>query len=32
MDGEGEWRTEVIWKDRFAFDMKKSFEGTFDLI
>lgn len=22
MDGEGEWRTEVIWQDRFAFDIK----------
>lgn len=32
MDGEGEWSTEVIWKDRFAFGIKKSFEGSFVLI
>lgn len=31
-DGNGEWYTKVIWKDRFAYDLEDNYYHTFDLI
>lgn len=31
-DGDGEWMTKVIWKNRFAYDMQMEYYDTFDLI